>query len=74
MIPRPLRPGLFAAVAAVLLAPATHAVAGDPPLDEVSRDFDQVQWVIRVTPDIPAGTVDGETTVRFASLADPLKV
>jgi aminopeptidase N len=48
--------------------------AGAPPLDASTRDFDQTHLVIRVTPNIGAGTVDGETTVSFTSLADPLRV
>src|SRR5688572_30749439 len=50
-------------------------LAADPaPLDASTRDYDQVHLVVRVSPRIAEGVVDGETTVSFASLADPLKV
>jgi aminopeptidase N len=50
-------------------------LAADPaPLDASTRDFDQVHLSVRVTPRIAEGIVDGETTLDFLSLADPLKV
>jgi len=75
-IPRPLR----AAPAALLLlaaaaGPAAPAGAADPapPLDATTRDFDQLHLAVRVTPRIAEGSVDGEATLTFASLADPLR-
>ena len=58
---------------AALLLPAALAGAGPPPRDAATRDFDQVHLVLRVTPRIAEGTVDGEATLSFLSLADPLK-
>ena len=66
------------AVSTVLLGVPAHSVlAADGPaqvLDATTRDFDQVHIAVRVTPHIAEGTVDGEATLDFTSLADPLKV
>ncbi|NUN53655.1 MAG: M1 family metallopeptidase, partial [Planctomycetaceae bacterium] len=65
------------APAALLLAAAlaSPASAGDPPppLDASTRDFDQVHIALRVAPRIAEGVIDGEATLSFTSLADPLR-
>ncbi len=75
---RPSRVALRAALpaAALLFLPVLLALSAEaaPPLDATTRDFDQLHVVVRVSPHIAEGTVDGRTTIRFASLADPLKV
>jgi aminopeptidase N len=79
MIPRPP----LSIIAALLLAascpaqqapaPAAAAPPAPPPLDATTRDFDQTHVVLRVAPRISEGTVDGEATLSFTSLADPLR-
>jgi aminopeptidase N len=68
-------PGGPALLLAFLALPVSGAAAGDPPvpLDSTTRDFDQTHLVLHVTPRIAEGVVDGETTVSFLSLADPLR-
>lgn len=61
----------FALLVAVLATARAHA---EPALDATTRDFDQTHLVIRVTPHIDDAYVDGETTVRFVALVDPLRV
>ncbi len=57
------------------IALALLLLAADPvPLDASTRDYDQTHLVVRVAPRIAEGVIDGETTVSFTSLADPLKV
>ncbi len=53
---------------------AGAAPEADGPLDATTRDFDQIHLDIYVIPDIAAGTVKGKARLRFASLADGLKV
>src|SRR5262245_49621924 len=62
---------LFALLVSLLAAP--RAFAADP-LGPTNRDYDQIHVIVRVTPRIDASAVDGETTVRFASMVDSLKV
>ena len=64
-------PALILALVAAALAP-TRAHAA--PLGPTTRDYDQVHLVVRVVPHVEEGTVDGETTVRFVALVDPLRV
>jgi len=45
-----------------------------PPLDATTRDFDQRHVIVRVTPHIEKGSIDGETTIRFAPLHDGFTV
>ena len=44
------------------------------PLDSTTRDFDQKHVIVRVTPHIEKGSIDGETTIRFAPLHDGFTV
>jgi len=62
---------LFALFVAALATARAHAA---PPLDASTRDFDQTHLIVRVTPHLEDGFVDGETTVRFVALVDPLRV
>lgn len=59
----------FVGLALLLAVSRGHAA---PRLDASTRDYDQTHLVVRVTPYIEEGRVDGETTVRFVSLVDPL--
>jgi aminopeptidase N len=52
---------------------ASPAAAGTP-LDATTRDYDQTHLIVRVEPFIEESRVEGETTVRFESLVDPLRV
>lgn len=66
----------FVVTAAFVAAFAAVSPAADgptPPLDATTRDFDQTHLVVRVTPRIVERSVDGEATLSFTSLADPLK-
>ena len=79
--PRPTRPRRSSRSLAALLvalgslgALGARTEAGGLPLDATTRDYDQIHLVVRVTPHIEEGTIDGETTIRFASLVDSLKV
>ncbi len=71
-----MRPPLrLPALALPLLALASVArAAPDPPLDAAARDFDQVHIVVRVTPRIAEGVVDGDVVLTFLSLSDALGV
>jgi aminopeptidase N len=62
----------LAAAAVLLVLSAPSAQAGTP-LDASTRDFDQTHWTVRVTPHVAEGTVDGETTVEYASTVEALK-
>jgi aminopeptidase N len=65
---------LFATAAALLgLAAVVSAAGAAPlPLDASTRDFDQTHLVLKVTPDVAAGRVDVETTIRFLPLVEGL--
>ena len=65
MARRTIIPGLLFLV--LLAAPAAA-------LDHRDRDFDQTHLILRVTPDIHAGRVDGEVTIEFTSLLPNLAV
>ncbi len=69
---RRIRPALVLALASLLLALASQRALAAPPLGPENRDYDQTHLVVRVTPDIAAGKVDCETTVRFASKVERL--
>jgi aminopeptidase N len=66
-----LAAALFALAVLALAAPRASAAE---PLDATTRDFDQLHLIVRVTPHVEEGTVDSETTIRFASMASSLKV
>ena len=70
-MPRP-RPTVLAALAALFVLVPSPACAAPPALGPTTRDYDQTHLIVRVTPRIAEGVVDGETTVRFASLSDAL--
>src|SRR5262249_22854244 len=73
ILPRMLRPLAALCSLALLLVPAV-ASAAPPALRPPNRDYDQTHLIVRVVPRIADGVVDGRTTVRFASAADPLTV
>jgi aminopeptidase N len=62
---------LFVTLLSLAVAtPHTYAA----PLDSTTRDFDQKHVIVRVTPHIEKGSIDGETTIRFAPLHDGFTV
>src|SRR5262245_58200510 len=67
MLPR-MRIALPWVASAALLALSSSPAAAAPPLDATTRDFDQIHVAVRVTPHLESKTVDGETTIRFASI------
>jgi aminopeptidase N len=69
-----IRRSLLAAAALLAAGFLPAPARAGTPLDATTRDFDQTHLVVRVVPHVAEGTVDGRTTVRFTSLADPLKV
>jgi aminopeptidase N len=68
-----MRPALAVACVPLLLLATARVVRAAPPLDATTRDYDQVHLAIHVTPHMAEKSVDAETTVRFVSMADPLK-
>lgn len=61
-------------ILAALIALASRADAAATPLDSTTRDYDQKHVIVRVTPHIEKGSIDGETTIRFAPLKDGFTV
>lgn len=58
---------LTAILLTVFLSPALA-------LDHTDRDFDQVHLVLRIRPDIRAGTVTGTAEIQFLALSDNFRI